>query len=617
MEEEIKAEFNKNGFTLDEEQEILQKCLTFCIQYKLSPSDLVSSWDLFSINRQLELTVKNAHMDAFLLQLQDDQKEAIIKNESGLHFYSNDLDMILSDEQEDTKVGILGTPPGRNDTLCPEPLDSTHKVNGNSFSSGKPPESVTPFGQRKSKFVVQSTLNDLPNTEIIKKEEDHGNSEDYIIMRVQPSARCSLVIHGSQLEPGCRFMYDKIEDKFNFLENRIRKHATALVASGLCEEAKDPTVASQESVFAVGMICCDEEGRLKEKPVLLQSSVEHSQGQRVRLDLQKLSQFSIFPGQVVGVEGHNPSGHCLIASQLIDYVPMSVPSDEYLHPTKKQAVDQEFQLTDPSMLGELSTVIAAGPFTTIDNLFFEPLAELLAYARRKQPQLLLLLGPFIDSEHPDIKKGTVNRTFDEIFRQEVLERLQDYVEYMGSAARVVLVPSVRDANHDFVFPQPAFDIQQPDLKHKITSLTNPGIFSANGIKIGCCTVDILKQLSGEEISRNPLGGSKQRMSRLANHLLSQRSFYPLYPPMEGTPLDFSLAPEALQISCVPDILILSSDLAHFVKVLSVGDKNEGEEQAKCVCVNPGRLSRGEGAGFFVELNYHQNPDSTTASVISI
>lgn len=61
--------------------------------------------------------------------------------------------------------------------------------------------------------MVQSTLNDLPNTEIIKKEEDHGNSEDYIIMRVQPSARCSLVINGSQLEPGCRFMYDKIEDK--------------------------------------------------------------------------------------------------------------------------------------------------------------------------------------------------------------------------------------------------------------------------------------------------------------------------------------------------------------------------------------------------------------------
>lgn len=36
-------------------------------------------------------------------------------------------------------------------------------------------------------------------------------------------------------------------------------------------------------------------------------------------------------------------------------------------------------------------VIAAGPFTTTDNLLFEPLVELLAYASRKQPQLLLLV----------------------------------------------------------------------------------------------------------------------------------------------------------------------------------------------------------------------------------
>ncbi|CAL5415567.1 unnamed protein product [Camellia sinensis] len=278
-------------------------------------------------------------------------------------------------------------------------------------------------------------------------------------------------------------------------------------------------------------------------------------------------------------------------------------------------------------------IIAAGPFTTTDNLFFEPLTELLAYAQRKQPQLLLL-----------IKKGAVNRTFDEIFRLEILGTSRLCGIY-GSAARVILVPSIRDANHDFVFPQPAFDIQQADLKHQMKKRKlkdgekrkmhevekakdeqiskkrqreeRRGRLRGVEIKVGCCTVDVLKQLSREEISRNPSGGSKQRMNRLSNHLLSQHSFYPLYPPMEDTPVDFSLAPEALQIPCNLDILILSSDLAHFVKVLSIGDKNDGEEQAKCICVNPGRLARGEGAGFFVELNYGGSPDSTSASVISI
>jgi hypothetical protein len=36
-------------------------------------------------------------------------------------------------------------------------------------------------------------------------------------------------------------------------------------------------------------------------------------------------------------------------------------------------------------------VIAAGPYTTTDNLLFEPLQELLSYACRKQPQLLILV----------------------------------------------------------------------------------------------------------------------------------------------------------------------------------------------------------------------------------
>ena len=101
-------------------------------------------------------------------------------------------------------------------------------------------------------------------------------------------------------------------------------------------------------------------------------------------------------------------------------------------------------------------LIASGPFTTTDNLMFEPLTELLAYASRKLPQLLMLvrypisftfnviickftsqentvlltyysrfsqLGPFVDSEHPEIKKGTVDGSFDEIFRLEILRRV--------------------------------------------------------------------------------------------------------------------------------------------------------------------------------------------------
>ncbi|KVH95673.1 hypothetical protein Ccrd_002246 [Cynara cardunculus var. scolymus] len=554
MEDQIRAEFRKNNFVLVEEEEIVQKCLTFCINYNLSPSDLVSSWDLYSINRQLELIVSDAHMDAFRQQLQIEQKQAIIEKEQGLHTYT-DVTMEFNDEHEDAKEIVPTSPAGQNDVHL-DSFDATPIMNGSMHKLGKPLELVTPFGQRKDKFVVHSTLNSIPVVNDIKKEQGKENSDDDVIKRVHPSQRCSLEILSSQPAPGCRYMYDRIEDKFNCLEDRIMKYSKALVASQLYEEPVDPSVASQsfynlvtyvdaffqKSIFAVGMICCEEEGRLKEKPIMLQSSVEHSGGQRVRLDLQKLDQFSLFPGQVVGVEGHNPSGHYLIATKIVDYVPLSVSVDaDTFRQTKRQAVDHDNQPVDPSDIpSDLSLIIASGPFTTTDNLFFEPLSELLAYAQRTQPQLLVLLGPFIDSEHPEIKKGTLNRTYDELFRLEVLRRLQDYVEYMGSAARVILVPSIRDAHHDYVFPQPAFDINLADLSHQITCITNPGIISANKTLLWTCH-------------------SPQKLFKC---------------------LPFQTSSSSLQIS-------------------------------------HRRLARGEGSGHFVQLNFHATPDSSSASVIRI
>lgn len=47
------------------------------------------------LGRQLdESTVKDAEMDGFMLHLQNEQKEAIIKEEPGLYIYSNkDVEM--------------------------------------------------------------------------------------------------------------------------------------------------------------------------------------------------------------------------------------------------------------------------------------------------------------------------------------------------------------------------------------------------------------------------------------------------------------------------------------------------------------------------------------------
>ncbi|WOL05156.1 DNA polymerase alpha subunit B [Canna indica] len=588
----------------------------------LSPSDLVSNWEIYYLNRQLNgFKVESAHMDGFLSHLQNEMNQKIIKEENHLHVYSsNDVEMLLGDDL-DTSRGVLGTPNNHHERLHVDSYNSasTPRTNDKVPSSKDANDiiniPITPFGQRINKFTSQFVFNSQ-NVENSIKNEELENVEDDVIRRVQPTERCNLLVHCLQPQSGCRFMYDPTEDRFNYLDNRIRKHANVFATSGLYGKITDPTLASQNNIFAVGMVCCDGEGRLNEKSILLQGSSMQSGGQRVRVDLQKLAYFSLFPGQMIGVEGHNPSGHCLIASKVVDYLPNSLDPDFPL--AKKLAMDQDHQpCSSTNKSQSLSLLIASGPFTTTDNLLFEPLTELLAYASRRQPQLVILMGPFIDSDHPEIKRGTVDRVFDEIFHVEILSKLCDYTKYMGSAARVILLPSIRDAHYDFVFPQPAFDIHLPDdIIHQITCLPNPGFFSANEVTIGCCTIDILKQLSGEEISRIPTGTvSVDRLGRLATHILGQRSYYPLYPLSESVPLDFSLAPETLDIPVIPDLLILPSDLAPFVKVLS-HDGNDGEVM-KCICVNPGRLAKGIGGGTFVELHYHNNPHKTNGSIIRI
>ena len=65
-------------------------------------------------------------------------------------------------------------------------------------------------------------------------------------------------------------------------------------------------------------------------------------------------------------------------------------------------------------------------------------------------------------------------------------------------------------------------------------------------------------------------------------MLSQRSYYPLYPPNESVPLDVGLWAKYSQMDVTPHIMILPSDLNYFIKDVD-----------KTVVLNPGRLSSGK------------------------
>lgn len=74
------------------------------------------------------------------------------------------------------------------------------------------------------------------------------------------------------------------------------------------------------------------------------------------------------------------------------------------------------------------------------------------------------------------------------------------------------------------------------------------------------------------------------------------SFYPLYPPAPGVPLDAALAP-ALHLDHTPDILILPSELAPFAKMVHLPETHPGAGDAAAVLVvNPGVAGKRAGLG---------------------
>jgi len=357
----------------------------------------------------------------------------------------------------------------------------------------------------------------------------------------------------------------------------------------------------------------------------------------VRLELRHVPNFSIFPGQIVAVEGHNPSGHCLVVERVHSSAPAAMT-----RPNRKEKSNDSSDVKENSDNNStrckasslpLSVVMAAGPFTCSEDVEYEPLRDLLKYAVQQHADLVVLLGPFVDTEHPAVKTGALDVTFEDLFANTVRAAVEAACDERPTL-KVVLVPSVRDAHLDMVFPQPTLETHDFEaMPDQVLGVANPSSLMCNEFMIGLSTHDVLKHLSGNEACVSDVKGD-DRLARLANHLVSQRSFYPLYPPPIGAALDTSLS-HALTMANTPDILLVPSDLSPFAKVLPVnspapataidtpGNASEQTEDSimetpqpmdtscttksvqdvgSVLCINPGRLTKGASAGTFVHLH---------------
>jgi DNA polymerase alpha subunit B len=408
----------------------------------------------------------------------------------------------------------------------------------------------------------------------------------------------------------------KLSEASEVLDDRIDEFVTYVQDHHGLDAAAfgNPAAQATAPVVAVGRVASDAldgGARLNVASVVLETSRRSGAGLRVPLNLGKLRGFSIFPGQIIAVRGINTSGVEFIVDEILE-VPLppsaaSAPSLLEQHRARVRsirpgdAVDDDAMMLDDdssSTPSPLSVFFAAGPYTADDNLDFEPLHELCARAAAEHVDAVVLAGPFLDADHPLVASGDFDlpptaaasedpdtSTLATLFRHAVAPPLAQ-LSHANPSATVILVPSVRDVLARHVsWPQDALcrrkDMRDLGLPPKMRLVTNPITLSLNEAMLAASSLDVLFELKAEELVAGRPAGGMDPLPRLARHVIEQRHYYPVFPPVDRSRLPKTGTADGIATGAMldtgylrlgelcgvkPDIMLLPSTMPPFAEV---------------------------------------------------
>ncbi|KAK6350081.1 DNA-directed DNA polymerase alpha subunit pol12 [Orbilia brochopaga] len=405
-------------------------------------------------------------------------------------------------------------------------------------------------------------------------------------------SRVELTVQIDREKFGYKTMFQKLTQVSQYLDDRINNYADLIQQEHNIpdDDFCNPNSILPEEVVVVGRIvsdAIDSQKRSNEASLLLESSRGRGEGRRTPLDLSNLKGYSFFPGMLVAFRATNPTGKKLIVKSIIS--PPKYPAAASVVPLLERERDRLAQ-------GNMNVFIAAGPYTTDDNLDFEALVELVDKIEETSPDVVFLNGPFIDADHSKVKFGDFEldnaaaqgSPLDELFKQKISSQLKRITKSL-----VIIVPSTRDAvSKHIAFPQDVLPRKQLGLPANVKMLTNPCVISINEVVFGISSADILFHLSMEEVKSAGKGIEVNTFHRVADHVITQNNFYPLFPPPSKTqvgyvtPIDVVWL-ELAEFPVKPDVLILPSNLPGTVKVVS-----------GAVTINPGFLSTKRASGTY-------------------
>lgn len=472
----------------------------------------------------------------------------------------------------------------------------------------------------------------LPSTPQLKRrkpapasEPDSSPSKDLPSSPSQngPSAASNVVLESlnhtvdvAEFAPDVQLLANFDADKFKFrtMAMKLLESADVLdeqidsVSQQLLQLLKDqdvqlgnPCMSSQFDIVCCGRIVPDSpyydsmiQQSLNDKSLYLETSRLGGIGQRIPLDLSKLQEYSLFPGQIVGFKGRNPTGRTFVVHEILPLPELGAPVSSL--PELKAFPEQGMKV-----------FIAAGPFSNHHTLNFQKLEALVERINTEiQPQVAILFGPFLDITNKAVISGDIDvpggssqpKNLDQLFKLVVTPILKK----IDPKIQVIVLPSLKDAvSKHTSYPQSSLDRKKLGLPKNFKCFPNPSSFSLNEIMFGTSNNDIFKDL--KDVYKSNVSGDKSkipsnRFERIASHIFEQRRYYPSFPGSvkrsvtskeeQDTYLNLAeglMAEELMETEVggsslevpymglaelgdsLPDVLIVPSELRYFAKVI--------------------------------------------------
>ncbi|CAG9565352.1 unnamed protein product [Danaus chrysippus] len=522
-------------------KEVLSKCVSICTEYDVDAETFIEQWMAFSLT-----TLNGASPTLDNLELLE-KREFSKRSASRLTAVANEV----THSSTGTSLTVYGAPVAKQENS----VKYTSRTNQGTV--------VHSYGEDKLLDMITNTtvLDNLLELNIVQIPNDDG-----------------------ELYNKAKYGFELLHEKASIFDNHIRYISQCIMKKNGLSETVSVRYKTQTEVFVAGRIECDADARLNSKSVILQGTWEDSLSQTVPLDLDSVQQYSLFPGQVVVVRGINPRGNKFVAQELFSDAARAVP-------------DPASDITN-TLKGTLSMVVAAGPYTTSNNMSYEPLKDFIAYLNTHKPHVVIMTGPFVDCDHEKVKDNSMAETYKSFF-DKLIDSIAD-IANTSPFTKIYIVSNHKDAFHVNIYPTPPYSSRK---KHpNIQFLPDPSTLNINGYIVGITSYDVLMSINQEEISHGLVG---DKLSRLSGHVLRQQCYYPTAGSIGSLAVDGALWAAHAQLPATPHILVVPSNFRYFVK-----------EVNGCVVINPEHLSKGAGGGTFARLVVRPPTEEKTNSNIA-